>query len=97
MSNLPRPGDRVTDPELFALARARWPGHAVTSQMLTDAARLENRPLYIAASPENVRAGLDEIARDRRANTARNEIAASYRRLGFDPSADYRNQPSMKE
>lgn len=84
-----RPSDRVTDPELFQIARARWPGHAITSEMLTDAARLEGRPLYVPATREAVAAGMAEIAKDRRATVARNEIARSYKKMNFDPNADY--------
>lgn len=90
MNELPiRAGDKVADPELFALARKRFPGHRVTSQMLTDVAILENRPLHIPASPEIVAAGLREIEKDRQIAAARNDISRSYAKMNFDPTADY--------
>jgi hypothetical protein len=87
-----RPSDRVTDPELFAIARRRWPGHRVTSEMLADAARIEGRPLHVKATRENVNAGLAEIAKDRRGAEHKAGVTRSYARMGFNPEADYRTK-----
>ncbi|PPQ30580.1 hypothetical protein [Rhodopila globiformis] len=84
-----RPADTVTDPTLFARARARWPGHRVTAAMLADVARLEGRPLYVPATPEAVAAGLDEVRRENSRAAAAAGVQQDYARMGFDPAADY--------
>ena len=91
MNEIPnfRPADRITNPELFRLARQRWPGVPVTSEMLTDIAKLTGEAIYVPATREAVAAGLAEIAKDRRATTARNEITREYQRMGFNPDKNY--------
>ncbi len=66
-----RPADRITNPALFELARKRFPGHRITSEMLRDAAALTDTPLFVQATRENVEAGLAEISRDRAALTTK--------------------------
>jgi hypothetical protein len=88
------PGDSITNPRLFALARERWPSVPVVSGMLADIAELTGEPLFVEATPENVKAGMIEAARERRRAEQTAEIAADYRRIGFDPSRNYR-APSL--
>jgi hypothetical protein len=87
-----RPGDQVTDPSLFDLARRRWPGHRVTGQMLADVALLEGRPLHVPATPAVVAAGLAEVQRENTSADHRAATQRGYERMGFDPTADYRKK-----
>ena len=91
MNEIPnfRPADRITNPELFRLARQRRPGVPVTSEMLTDIAKLTGEAIYVPATREAVAAGLAEIEKDRRATAARNETSREYQRMGFNPDKNY--------
>ena len=91
-----RPADKITNPALFALARSKWPNLPVTSAMIHDIAKLTGEPLHVPASREAIAAGMAEIAKDRRASTARNDIAREYQRMGFDPATDYRNSTTKE-
>ncbi len=92
-----RPADQITDPELFALARARWPGVPVTSAMIGDIATLENRPEYVLATSAVVQAGLAEVQSEQRRAQQSAATVREYARMGFDPARDYRNPSSAKE
>lgn len=84
------PAGQVLDPGLYALARARWPGHAVTVAMLTDIAALTGRPPHIAATPEKVATLAIEMRREQRRRDSAAALKRDHRRLGFDPTHDYR-------
>jgi hypothetical protein len=99
MTDIPnfRPADRITNPELFELARQRWPGAVITSAALEDIAKLTGEMLYVPATRENVAAGMAEVQREQRRAEQQRATARDYASLGFDPAVDYRNPPSTEK
>ena len=89
------PPGHILNPGLRAEAKRLWPGHPVSETMLADAAKVSGMPMFIPATREAVAAGMAQLAAEQRQDAVKAQTAADYRRMGFDPTKNYREEKSQ--